>query len=181
MSILLTTTMFVTGFIIKDCVAGDNIPEPSQTVLISLTISIFVFVISKISDIFMLYRKYIKIEGQYTSYSYITDNSEDSNKELYYQLNDHKNDSIAKLEYKGDKNFTINISAGGYTWVGDFVIQSDNRAEIAWWYISPDIMKNTVGYKTAVVKVDGDEVNIVIFGTDKSRFGRELLIKNPKN
>lgn len=176
-AILLTTVFLVTGAVLKEIISGDNVPEPLQTVLISITTTIFIFVISRECLIILLHKRYSKIEGNYTSYSYKSDKAKDVHKDIYYELNDTKNDSAARLKYIGGNSFVITVDDGTHKWRGDFVMASSNKANISWWYLKPDKMRYSFGYKTAVIRIECKNVHIVLFGEDRSRFGRELLVK----
>lgn len=175
---LIGSVLLICGYVIRECVPTDDITEPYQTVLISLTMTLIIYAVSRIAQSVWLFKKYQVLEGAYSCYNYRLNKESEQEEQGYYELEDKKNGSVANISYIGGERFSITVEAGEYRWTGDFVMQSDNRAEIAWWYTAPISMKYTVGYKTAVVKIKNNDVDIVIFGTDKSRFGRELLVKD---
>lgn len=177
LSLILIVSLLVMGFIVKEYISGDNILEPQQTLLISLTTTIFVFIVSKMTSITTLYRKYINIEGNYVSYSYKSDDLKDVHQDIYYELRDIKNNAAVRLKYIGGNSFVITIDDGTYKWQGDFVMVSSNKADISWWYLKPDKMRYSFGYKTAVIRIECNNLHIVLFGEDRSRFGREFLMR----
>ena len=177
-SIFLIIILAIIGIKTQICMQGDNISEPYQTIFISITITLFIYTISSLVNIFILYIKYKNIEGNYLSYSYKSDDEKDIYKDEYYELNENKNDVTASLKYIGNHSFIITVKDSTHEWEGDFIIKSENKAEISWWYIKPNKMKNCFGYKTAIIRRRYKDVCIVLFGEDKSMFGRELLIKN---
>lgn len=173
--------LLISGYIIREYIPTNDIVEPYQTILISVTITLLVYNASRIAQAILLFQKHKALEGSYTCYSYKLNRESEQEEQGYYEVEGKNNGSVASISYMGGERFSITVEAGEYRWTGDFVMQSDNRAEIAWWYTAPISMKYTVGYKTAVIKVKNKNVDIVIFGTDKSRFGRELLVKDLKS
>lgn len=177
LAIILLIFLLILAFTLHYGISGDDVKGPLQTILVPLITTVTIFILSKIIDSIILLRQYDTIEGEYMNYNYRLDRYEDREKDDYYVLQDSKNGSKTTLTYAGNKSFVIEVNAGDYTWRGDFVMQSDNRAEVAWWYVSPKSMRHAVGYKKAVIRVEDKNVDIVLFGTDRSKFHRELLVK----
>ncbi len=85
----------------------------------------------------------------------------------------------ATLKYCGGNEFTIKlVEKDGNIWKGRVEFTAINSAAIAWWYITPSSLRDTCGYKKAVVFEDMKPLRIYMFSTDNQRFGREVLIKN---
>ncbi len=180
-ALLLVLTSLICGYVIRERIPTDDITEPYQTILISVTVTLVVYIVSRIARSTLLFQKYKKLEGSYTCYSYKLNKENEQGKDGYYEVENKSNGSVAHISYIGGTYFSITVEAGEYRWTGDLVMQSENRAEIAWWYTTPVNMRYTVGYRTAVVRARNNDVDIVIFGTDKSRFGRELLVKDSRS
>jgi hypothetical protein len=168
----------ITGTVLNGFVEGDNISEPLQTVLISLTIACYVYLAGALLTMIVNAVRYIKFSGRYTGYAY---KSTDKNKPVNYYTRQDTPQSNATLEYLGGENFKIKIDAdvlgSDLTWSGDFKMVSSNMAEIAWWYTN-DHLRDAVGYKRAVIIKDDKCTRIVLFSNDGSIHERELFVKN---
>jgi len=175
-SILIAFFLSVTGFIFRYVVAGDNLQEPLQTVLISLTTTLYAYIAGVFIKQMHGTYKYSKLAGTYTGYAY--KNEEDYSSSDFYEIKSEPQ-SVATLKYVGDKDFTIMINVTEHpsdddlTWTGDFSITSENTANIAWWYTNKRL-KYSVGLKKAVVKND----MIILFSEDNSIHRREVFIKD---
>ena len=173
-AIALTTS----GIIFRYYITGDNIIEPTQTVLISLTITIYSYLVGAIMKLVYNSIKYSKLNGSYKGYAY---KSTDKYQPIDYYTREFKSQSSGRLIYKGGDNFLFKVDAkvvnSELTWTGDMKMISSNMAEIAWWYDN-DHLRDSVGYKRAVVTDDGTDIKITLFSNDDSIHGRELFVKD---
>jgi len=177
-AVLIALLLSSIGFIFRYIVAGDNIQEPLQTVLISLTTTLYAYITGVLIKLIHGAYKYFKLAGTYTGYAY--KNEEEYGSPDFYEIKSEPQ-SVATLKYIGDKDFTIKINVTEHpsdddlTWTGDFTMASENTANIAWWYTNKRL-KYSVGLKKAVVKND----MIILFSEDNSIHRREVFIKNKK-
>ena len=162
----------VAGVYFRYCLENDNIGEPMQTVLISATTALFLNVAILILDIYIQYRQYVHIQGNYLGYSFR--NNDESN-----QLKT-KSDSCAEITYMGGNEFKIKLTHGDsldHTWEGRMIMNGRGEASIAWKYTKwpkKTDLENSAGYKKAVLV---EEKKIFMFSPDGQHFGREVLIK----
>lgn len=174
-SLIAAITFTVAGLLFM-ILPGDSIPEPYQTILISLATTSYSCLIATIVKIICDSRKYNSLAGKYTGYAY---KIEDDVKSTDYYTLKETSQSVATLKYIGNMDFTIKIEVSDHpspnelTWTGDFKLISENMASIAWWYTNKN-MEYSIGYKKAVVKGD----MIVLFSDDNSIHGREVFIKD---
>ncbi len=178
MAFMSAVALSVFGLIIRYRVAGDNIAEPAQTVLISLTTTLYAYITGLFTGIVYRYKKYADMAGTYTGYAY--KNEDDVGNIDFYQIKGDPQ-SVAILDYVGGTDFRIQVSINyppelnDLVWVGDFTITSSNTASIGWWYTN-DRVKYEIGHKRAVLIND----IIVLFSDGTSIHGREVFIKDKK-
>lgn len=180
-SMLVSISLTIIGIIIHYHIPGDNIPEPTQTVLISFTVSVYAFAVGIIIEALYMRIKYRQIAGQYDGYRYRQDGEDKAYDDDYFTLADAIV-STAALTYVGGDNFTIELKdvsnkPDSPAWRGDLKMVSSNMADIAWWYVNPKSFENYVGFKRVVIIREHKKVRIVLFSNDEARFGRELLVK----
>lgn len=173
---LIAAALTATGAIIKYIVDGNNIPELPQIALISLTTTMYAYIVSLILKAAYNYKKYIALAGKYIGYAYKNEN--DKRHQDFYAIKD-KSQSVAILEYVSESDFRIRVSVtdppeiNELVWNGDFKMISSNMATIGWWYTN-DHLKYAIGLKRAVINGDA----FVLFSDDKSVHGREVFIKD---
>lgn len=173
--IALLTAIFLTvfGVIVRYSTEGDNVSEPTQTVLISLTTTLYAYTLGLMINAVHSYSKFAKLAGTYDGYAYKDEESVGAKE--FYEI-EEKPQSEATIEYQGGVDFKITVQhpkeLKKSKWVGDFKLTSSNMAQIAWWYVKGR-PKYLIGHKRAVIL---DNI-IVLFSDDRSVHRREVLIK----
>lgn len=182
-ALLLEAGLTVYGILVSKR-PGDDISANLQDALIALWVTFAVFILFELIKLIRLYRRFHAIEGEYLGYSYKRDKPEEKDHPEYNELISEPV-SKARLEYVGGRELTIEVSnppsgAVRHVWKGELKMTTDNTADIGYKYTkwpTDANLKNSAGYKRAVLYEDEDSVTIYMFSNDGQRFGREVLVK----
>jgi len=147
----------------------------SQNLYVNLLASLFVTFVLLIFDTAITYRKFSKLEGEYDSYLYDTEDIKKLKTET---------DGVYEVSYEGGYQISIkktkSLETGreDYLWKGEAEISDVRIGTLYWKYISPEALKDYVGYKKIIIpRTNSKEIKIFLFGEDKLITQREVLIK----